>query len=87
MQTTASVPNGVFDSSGYTLYGVTYAGQTRACALTNIAGVLLPLAQCAIDVRRTFRRPHLDTGAGPRPSGPYADLCDCALRVPGRRDQ
>ena len=55
--TTATVPNGVFDPSAFNLLGVTYLGQTRACALTNTAGVLLPLSQCAVDVARTFKEP------------------------------
>ena len=55
--TTATVPNGVFDPASYTLYGIAYAGQTRACALTNTAGVLLPLSACSVEVDRTFRKP------------------------------
>jgi iron complex outermembrane receptor protein len=54
---TATVPNGVFDPAAYALYGISYAGQTRACALTNTAGVLLPLAQCSVEVDRTFKKP------------------------------
>lgn len=53
----ANVPNGVFDPASLNLYGISYAGQTRACALTNTAGVLLPLSQCAAEVDRTFRKP------------------------------
>ena len=55
--TTATVPNGVFDPASFILNGIAYAGQTRACALTNTAGVLLPLSQCSVDVERTFRKP------------------------------
>ena len=55
--TTATVRNGVFDPASYALYGITYAGQTRACALINTAGVLLPLSECSVEVERTFRKP------------------------------
>ena len=55
--TTATVPNGIFDPSSFTILGIAYPGQTRACALTNSGGVLLPLAQCSVNVDRTFRRP------------------------------
>jgi iron complex outermembrane receptor protein len=55
--TTATVANGVFDPSPYLIYGISYPGQTHACALTDTGGKLLPLAQCSIDVRRTFRKP------------------------------
>jgi iron complex outermembrane receptor protein len=54
---TATVPNGVFDPASYTLYGIGYAGQTRACALTNTAGVLLPQSACSVEVERTFKKP------------------------------
>ena len=55
--TTATVPNGVFDPATYTIYGSNYAGQTRACALTNTGGVLLPLSACSVEINRTFRKP------------------------------
>jgi iron complex outermembrane receptor protein len=55
--TTATVPNGVFDPAAFTILGIPYVGQTRACALTDSHGVLLPLAQCSVDVDRTFRKP------------------------------
>lgn len=52
-----SVPNSVFDPGTYTLQGITYTGITRACALTDTNGVLLPPAQCAVAIDRTFRKP------------------------------
>jgi iron complex outermembrane receptor protein len=55
--TTATVPNGVFDPAAFIIQGISYAGQTRACALTNTAGVLLPLSQCSVEIERTFRKP------------------------------
>jgi iron complex outermembrane receptor protein len=55
--TTATVRNGVFDPGPYTIYGITYSGTTRACALTDTAGVLLPLSQCSVDLNRTFKKP------------------------------
>jgi iron complex outermembrane receptor protein len=53
----ATIPNGTYDPSSLTLLGISYAGQTRACALTNTAGVLLPLSQCSVEVDRTFKKP------------------------------
>ena len=55
--TTATVPNAIFDPGTYTLEGITYHGITRACALTNANGVLLPPSACSVDVQRTFRKP------------------------------
>jgi iron complex outermembrane receptor protein len=55
--TTATVANGIFNPASFTILGTSYVGQTDACALTNSNGVLLPLAQCSIDLDRHFRRP------------------------------
>ena len=55
--TTATVRNGVYDPGSYTLFGISYSGLTRACALTDVAGRLLPLADCSVEIRRTFRKP------------------------------
>ncbi len=55
--TTATVRNGVFDPATYTLFGIGYAGITRACALTDTGGRPLPLDACAADVRRRFSKP------------------------------
>ncbi|RYG29189.1 MAG: TonB-dependent receptor, partial [Burkholderiales bacterium] len=43
--------------SSYSLKGITYAGITRACGLTDKSGVLLPPSQCAAEVEKTFRKP------------------------------
>ena len=56
-QTTAAVPNGVYDPASVTLDGITYAGQTQACALTDAAGVLLPLPDCEYRLRKAYDRP------------------------------
>jgi iron complex outermembrane receptor protein len=55
--TTATVANGVYSAAAYTLDGITYAGQTQACALTDYAGVLLPLSQCRYNLSQTFQKP------------------------------
>ena len=55
--TTAGVANGVFDPSSVTYNGITYAGQTHACALTDPNGKLKPLASCATDVNASFHKP------------------------------
>ena len=55
--TTKTVANGVYDPAGYTLDGITYAGRTEACALTDSAGVLLASSQCRYDLEKTYRKP------------------------------
>jgi iron complex outermembrane receptor protein len=55
--TTASVPNGVFDPTSTTLFGITYSGMTRGCAITNANGRPLPLNECAVTLNRTFKKP------------------------------
>ncbi len=55
--TTAGVANGVFDPTPVTYNGITYNGQTHACALTNTAGVLKPLAACNTNVDASFHKP------------------------------
>lgn len=55
--TSNTVVDGVFNPAGFTFEGITYAGQTNACALTNANGVLLPLAQCSADIKRSFHKP------------------------------
>jgi iron complex outermembrane receptor protein len=54
---TKSVANGVFDPSSYTLHGIAYSGITHACTLTDVNGVLRPLASCAADINRSFHKP------------------------------
>lgn len=53
----SSVPNSVFDPRTYTLQGITYTGITRACALTDANGVLLSPSQCAVAIKKAFRKP------------------------------
>lgn len=55
--TAATIPNAVYDPSSYTLLGTTYTGISRACAITNINGVPLPPAACAVEVKRTYKKP------------------------------
>ena len=55
--TNATVANGVFNPAAFTILGISYAGQTDACALTDTGGVLLPLSKCSAVIDRTFRRP------------------------------
>jgi iron complex outermembrane receptor protein len=53
----AAVPNSVFDPGAYTLNGITYSGITRACALTDANGVLLPPSACSVQIKRTYQKP------------------------------
>lgn len=55
--TSNTVVNGVFNPAGFTFEGITYTGQTNACALTDANGRLLPLSQCAADIKRSFHKP------------------------------
>jgi iron complex outermembrane receptor protein len=55
--TSNAVVNGVFNPAGFSFEGITYAGQTNACALTDVNGRLLPLAQCQADIKRSFHKP------------------------------
>jgi iron complex outermembrane receptor protein len=55
--TTAGVANGVYDPTPVTYNGITYQGQTHACALTNRSGVLLPLSSCATNIAASFHKP------------------------------
>lgn len=55
--TSNTVVNGVFNPAGFSFEGITYAGQTNACALTDTGGRLLPLSQCAADITRSFHKP------------------------------
>jgi iron complex outermembrane receptor protein len=57
LATTATIPNAIFDPGTYTLEGITYTGISRACALTNVNGVLLPPSACSVAVDKTFRKP------------------------------
>ena len=54
---TAGVPNGVFDPASVVYNGITYAGQTHACTLTDTTGRLKPLAACDTNVDASFHKP------------------------------
>ncbi len=54
---TATVANGVFDPGTITYNGIAYNGITRACTLTDTAGVLKPLASCDSNVDASFHKP------------------------------
>lgn len=54
---TATIANGIFDPSSVTLNGITYAGQTHACALTDRSGTLLPLSACNVNINASFHKP------------------------------
>jgi iron complex outermembrane receptor protein len=53
----ASTVNGVYSATGDTIDGITYSGTTTVCALTNAAGVSLPLGSCASSINKTFHKP------------------------------
>lgn len=55
--TTATIPYAIFDPGSYTLLGTTYTGISRACAITDVNGVLRPPSGCAVTVAKTFRKP------------------------------
>ncbi len=55
--TSAAVNNGVYDPTPITFHGITYNGQTHACALTDTHGKLLPLSQCNVNVDAGFHKP------------------------------
>jgi len=54
---TNTVANAVFDPGTLTYNGITYTGITRACTLTNAAGVLKPLSACNTNVDASFHKP------------------------------
>ncbi len=56
LATSNTVKYGVYDPAPYSLYGISYAGQTHACALTDTGGVLLPLSACSTNIDKTFHR-------------------------------
>ena len=55
--TTNSVANGIFDPTPATLNGISYTGQTHACALTDPNGKLLPVASCTPTINASFHKP------------------------------
>jgi iron complex outermembrane receptor protein len=54
---TGNGATGLYNPGAVAFEGISYAGQTQSCTLTNAAGVILPLSQCAIDVNRSYHKP------------------------------
>jgi len=54
---TGNGATGMFDPTPVTYEGISYAGRTVACAMTNANGVLLPLSQCNVDTARSYTKP------------------------------
>lgn len=55
--TNATLTNAVFNSAPFTYNGISYAGQSNVCLLTNPNGVTLPLSQCAADINKSYHKP------------------------------
>ncbi|MBA2590621.1 MAG: TonB-dependent receptor [Alphaproteobacteria bacterium] len=55
--TNATLTNAVFNPASFTYNGISYAGQSNVCLLTNANGVTLPLSQCAADIRKSYHKP------------------------------
>lgn len=55
--TNALVANSVYNPANYVLNGINYPGYSTSCAIQDSAGVSLPLANCALSVDRTFKKP------------------------------
>ena len=47
----------VFNSASYTFEGISYAGQSNLCFLTDAQGKVLPLSQCAVDINKSYHKP------------------------------
>jgi iron complex outermembrane receptor protein len=47
----------IFNSASYTFNGISYAGQSNLCFLTNAQGHVLPLSQCATDINKSYHKP------------------------------
>lgn len=54
---TGNGARGMFVADAVTYEGLSYAGQTVSCAMTNANGVILPLNQCEQNVTRTYTKP------------------------------
>lgn len=54
---TGNGARGMYVADPVSYGGLSYNGQTVSCAMTNANGVILPLAQCNIDVTRTYTKP------------------------------
>ena len=55
--TTNTVHNGVFSTTPFTFNGISYAGQTDYCNITDANGLFLPLSACSADIDRSFHKP------------------------------
>jgi iron complex outermembrane recepter protein len=47
----------LFFPDSVTFEGISYAGQSDLCTLTSATGAILPLAQCAVDINKTYHKP------------------------------
>ncbi len=54
---TGNGATGTFNAAAWSFEGINYTGQTVGCTMTNANGVILPLAQCNIDAKRTYTEP------------------------------
>jgi iron complex outermembrane receptor protein len=54
---TGNGATGTFNPGTVSFEGISYAGQTVSCTSTNANGVILPLASCANDIRRSYHQP------------------------------
>ena len=53
----ATTSRAVFDASPIVFHGITYAGSTRICALTDANSKLLSAAQCPTNINAGFHKP------------------------------
>jgi iron complex outermembrane receptor protein len=47
----------VLNPGPITFEGISYTGESDLCTLTSATGVILPLAQCAVDINRSYHKP------------------------------
>ncbi|HEY4274652.1 MAG TPA: TonB-dependent receptor, partial [Rhizomicrobium sp.] len=47
----------IFNPAAYTFEGISYAGQSNLCFLTDAQGKVLPLSQCAADISKSYHKP------------------------------
>ncbi|HKU54334.1 MAG TPA: TonB-dependent receptor [Rhizomicrobium sp.] len=57
LATNAALTNAVFNSAPVVYNGISYAGQSNVCLLTNPNGVTLPLSQCAANINKSYHKP------------------------------
>ena len=55
--TTNALANSVFNPAPFVYNGISYAGQSNVCLLTNPNGVTLPLSLCATDINKSYHKP------------------------------